>query len=274
MTLTVSAQDVDLVIDPEFGGRCVSWRVGGIELLVTEAASAVAYGMYPMAPWAGRLADDAVCFADSRWPMPVSHEGRALHGIVLDRPMKVIESTPDRVVLERALGDPWPWAGTVRVVWQVHPMGVDLHLEVSSDEQPFPAVAGWHPWFRRRLGVGDALIWTFPEEESWRLAERGSGHELTGRFVSVDASDGPFDDAFHVGSGRARIDWPHALTIDVQSSHDWFVVYDERPDAVCIEPQSGPPNGINEPALAPVTVVAPQAPLHLHTAWTITHGRS
>jgi aldose 1-epimerase len=42
------------------------------------------------------------------------------------------------------------------------------------------------------------------------------------------------------------------------------VVYDEQPEAVCVEPQSGPPNGLNT---AP-RLVTPIDPLEITTVWS------
>ena len=42
------------------------------------------------------------------------------------------------------------------------------------------------------------------------------------------------------------------------------MVYDEQPEAVCVEPQSGPPNGLNtHPRL-----VTPIDPLEITTTWS------
>lgn len=268
--LTIASGDVSVVIDESMGGRLVSWRVAGIELLAGVGTSPVAYGMYPMAPWAGRLDDDTITFQGSTTRMPVTHEGRALHGLMLDSAMTMVERSADRVSLACALSYPWPWAGGVQVTWQVHPTGLDAAIEVTSDRGTFPAVAGWHPWFRRDLGRGDLLQWSFPDEGDLLMAERGVAHALTGRLVTVRPGDGPFDDAFRVPSRRVRLAWPDVLMLEASSSHDWFVVYDHQPEAVCIEPQSGPPNGVNASALSPVHVVTPDTPLRMSTAWSIT----
>ena len=39
--------------------------------------------------------------------------------------------------------------------------------------------------------------------------------------------------------------WPEQLELKVTSRAEWVVVYDEQAEAVCVEPQSGPPNGLN-----------------------------
>lgn len=271
--LTIASGDVSVVIDESMGGRLTSWRVAGIELLAAEGTSPVAHGMYPMAPWAGRLLDDTITFQGSSTRMPVTHEGRALHGLVLDATMTIVERSDDRISLACALTDPWPWSGGVQITWQVHHARLDASIVVTSDQGTFPAVAGWHPWFRRDLGSGPSLQWSFPDEGDWLMAERGAAYALTGRLVTVRPDDGPFDDAFFVPSRRVRLAWPDVLTLEAVSSHDWFVVFDHRSAAVCIEPQSGPPNGVNASSLAPLHVVTPGHPLRMSTTWSITAAR-
>ncbi len=50
------------------------------------------------------------------------------------------------------------------------------------------------------------------------------------------------------------------------SREEWVVVYDEQAEAVCVEPQTGPPDGLNtHPRL-----VTPLEPLEASTTWTWT----
>ena len=59
--------------------------------------------------------------------------------------------------------------------------------------------------------------------------------------------------------------WPEQLELKVASRAEWVVVYDEQAEAVCVEPQSGPPNGLNtHPRL-----VTPIEPLEIATTWTL-----
>ncbi|MEU8252537.1 hypothetical protein, partial [Nonomuraea sp. NPDC048916] len=52
----------------------------------------------------------------------------------------------------------------------------------------------------------------------------------------------------------------------VKSRSEWVVIYDEQEEAVCVETQSGPPNGLNTlPRL-----VTPIDPLEIATTWSWT----
>jgi aldose 1-epimerase len=50
----------------------------------------------------------------------------------------------------------------------------------------------------------------------------------------------------------------------VTSRDEWVVVYDEQREAVCVEPQTGPPNGLNTMPRQ-VTLLEP---LEATTTWT------
>ena len=76
---------------------------------------------------------------------------------------------------------------------------------------------------------------------------------------------GPWDDCFGMPDGvDVTLTWPGVLELMITSPLRWVVVYDLPPDTVCVEPQSGPPNGLNtDPA-----VVAPGAPLAAEMSWS------
>jgi aldose 1-epimerase len=82
-----------------------------------------------------------------------------------------------------------------------------------------------------------------------------------GRMVQVPP--GPWDDCFAGVRWPMTITWPDVLTLRVSSDVDFAVVYDEREEAFCVEPQSGPPDGPNTtPAMVRV-----DAPLIASTRW-------
>ena len=56
---------------------------------------------------------------------------------------------------------------------------------------------------------------------------------------------GPWDDCFVGVKWPVRITWPGALALTITSDQDYMVVFDERREAFCVEPQSGPPDGPN-----------------------------
>ncbi|NED80259.1 aldose 1-epimerase, partial [Streptomyces sp. SID11233] len=99
-------------------------------------------------------------------------------------------------------------------------------------------------------------------QPAWQ-EERGADHLPTGR--RIDPLPGPWDDCFGMPDGvTVLLTWPGELELTVTSPEKWVVVYDEQDDWVCVEPQTGPPNGLNtQPRL-----ITPIEPLEASTTWS------
>jgi aldose 1-epimerase len=266
----LSVGDVEIRIDLDRGARATRWAVGACSLLAKHDTDLVNYGMYPMAPWAGRLRGNQTTVNGHLHEFPATYGPWAMHGTVLAQPADVVEFTAEpnvsRLVARVSNHPGWPWPTDVDITWELRERELRTTIEVVPGEDVLPTVVGWHPWFRRDLGVGGPLEWSLPATQ---MAERGDDHLPTGRLVDYDPSAGPFDDAFVVPTGRASIRWPGVLTVDVASSAGWFVVFDELPATVCLEPQSGPPNGLNDGIIAPVPTASPDSGHVLVTTWVM-----
>lgn len=270
----LSAPGMSVTLDLAAGGRAISWLIDGCEVLGARSGEPVEYGMYPMAPWAGRVRDNVLRHGGDTYPLAPSHGEWALHGTVLDAPAQLVISTSAgegaEAITIADLGPGWPWTGRLTSTWRLRADALTTVLTLETAGEAFPAVVGWHPWFNRQLGDGAAAQWSLPDP---LIAERMEAFRLSGKMAPVDLSSRSFDDAFLVEARAASIEWPGQLRIDLSSSHPWFVVFDELPDFICIEPQSGPPNGINDGLVAPVALVAPGQPLRLENEWRVTRGQ-
>ena len=120
--------------------------------------------------------------------------------------------------------------------WRSVPDGLSLRLAVRAAEA-MPVWIGIHPWFRRVLDDGRVLDYSFDAKQMYL---RGSDGIPTGELVPVPP--GPWDDCFS-GVSEARLNWGD-LGVVVTASSDIWVVFDERPEAVCVEPQTGPPDAV------------------------------
>jgi aldose 1-epimerase len=266
----LAAGDIEVDVDLAEGARAIRWSVAGIDLLAAHGSDPVEHGMYPMAPWAGRLRGNHVQWLGAQHDLPLSYDVWAIHGTVLRQPAVELDFTQDddrATLVARVTDHPgWPWATAVDIHWEVAPASVTTTVTVRALAESFPVVVGWHPWFRRSLGLGDPLEWTL---EATGQLEKGSDQLPTGRVLPFDPAAGPFDDAFIVPSGRATVCWPGALAIDIASDSGWYVVFDELPECVCIEPQSGPPDGLHAAYGSPVAIAAPDAPVTMVTTWSV-----
>ncbi len=193
--------------------------------------------------------------------MPLNAPPHAIHGTARDALWRTARKSSDEAVLTYDLTDPWPYPG--RVTQQVSLTGdaLTLTMSVETHGSSFPAQIGWHPWFLRNLGGEDVTIDFDP---AWQ-EERGEDHLPTGR--RIDPRPGPWDDCFGMPDGvDVTLTWPGQLKLKVTSREHWVVVYDEQREAVCVEPQTGPPDGLNtHPRL-----VTPLEPLEASTTWTWT----
>ncbi|MFJ6798351.1 aldose 1-epimerase [Streptomyces sp. NPDC091268] len=257
MSTQLSAGGAELTIDQENGCRIGSLRIDGTELL----RQGPKYGSFPMVPWCGRTRNGQFQDGATLHQLPVNHPPHAMHGFGRDAAWRRARATATEAVFTFELDDPWPYRGTVTQVFELGENALTLTMGVETYEDSFPAQAGWHPWFRRNLGLGGEDV-RIDFQAGWQ-EERGEDHLPTGK--RIDPRPGPWDDCFGMPDGvDVRLTWPGALEVDVTSRSEWVVVYDEEPQAVCVEPQSGPPNGLNTlPRL-----VTPVNPLEISTTWT------
>lgn len=235
ITLQSPHRIVTALVYPEFGARIGSLKVGDQEIFITQAKNGdpLSWGCYPMVPFAGRVRDATLYFAGEHYSLRQNMAPHAIHGTVFDRSWEVISSTSSTTVLETELGPEWPFNGIVQHRIEVTDKAIALQLTVSARE-PMPVQVGWHPWFVK------------PDSSSLRFAAmlpRDSAGISTEQ--RAPQPSGPVDDCF--------IDPEKPLTITIGNVHvqltsdcSHWVLYDMPAHATCIEPQSGPPNSIND----------------------------
>ncbi|WP_046777790.1 aldose epimerase [Streptomyces yangpuensis] len=255
MSTQLSAGGTEVTVDQENGCRIGSLRIDGTELL----RQGPRYGSFPMVPWCGRMKDGRFHNGATVHQMPLDHPPHALHGFGRDARWRPAGATATEAAFTYDLVDPWPTPGRVTQVVTLTEDSLTLTMGVETYGDSFPAQAGWHPWFLRNLGGQDVEISFDP---AWQ-EERGADHLPTGH--RIDPKPGPWDDCFGMPDGvDVTLTWPGALELRITSRSEWVVVYDQEDEAVCVEPQSGPPNGINT---AP-RLVTPVDPLEVSTTWT------
>ena len=242
-------------IYPEDGCRMTSLRVRGFELLRqwNPNRRAFQYGCFPMVPWVGRMRNGVLLVAGKEYSLPVNKPPHALHGMACFGAWQTLVADEATAEFEFSLGQPWPWAGRVRQRIALSEDALKTTLSISTDDEAFPAAAGWHPWFAK--WIGDAAdVATTPigaAEDQLQVAfaadwqeEPGSDELPTGRRIAV--RKGPWDDCFGFNDGvRASLRWPGKVGLDVTSPASRLVVFDKQADATCVNPMSGPPDGVN-----------------------------
>ncbi|GAC1586570.1 MAG: aldose 1-epimerase [Acidimicrobiales bacterium] len=253
-----------VLVDPAHGGRLASVSVAGLELLVDRTAAGgdpLGWGCYPMAPWAGRVRHGRFAFDGVGYRLALNLAPHAIHGTVLDAQWDVEATGTSHCRMACDLGPRWPFRGRVTQEVSVDPGGLHLSLQVWSDGGPMPASAGWHPWFVRDVVGGGALEVSLDAERRW---ERDTEGIPTG--IEVPAGSRPpfgWDDCFAGLVADPVLTWPGALELTLRSTCSDWVLFDAPSHAVCVEPQTGPPDALN---LGP-SVVTPGRPLTASFAW-------
>lgn len=247
--------DAELTVDPAHGCRISSLRIGDTELL----RQGEKYGCFPMVPWCGRTESGQFRSGGILHSLPLNAPPHAIHGTGRDTSWKVAREGEAEAAFYYDLAEPWPYPGRVTQTFELTEDSLTLRMGVEAHVDSFPAQAGWHPWFLRTIGGQDVRI---DFDAAWQ-EERGENHLPTGR--RIDPLPGPWDDCFGMPDGvDVKLTWPEQLELTVKSRDEWVVVYDEQDEAVCVEPQSGPPNGLNTTP----RLVTPIEPLEIATTWS------
>jgi aldose 1-epimerase len=240
---TLVAGSTTLRVDRARGGRLASFVVNGHEVLVQpergRPPDPFLWGCYPMAPFAGRTRGGRFRWGGKVHELPINHAGHAMHGTVFDQRWLIEQADATYLRLRRRLDPGWPFPGWAVQEMALYPQRLELRLEVHSADLPFPATAGWHPWFRRRLG-DVAVELDVPAERMWRRDAEGIPDGTL-----IEPPPGPWDYCFTALVGPVELHWPGVLRLYVESDCEHVVVYDEPAEAVCVEPQSAPPDAHN-----------------------------
>ena len=252
--LRLSAPGVAVVIDLVAGGRVASLMIEGRELLKTQGDGPIAWGSFPMAPFAGRVRGAVFTFAGETHRLPGRMPPHAIHGTVLDRRWRVVG---DREIATE-LGTDWPFAGRVIQRFELGSDHLTCRLELHADE-PMPASIGWHPWFVRRPD-DDAGSVDLEFDAGAMYVRDGDGIATT-RLIAP--TPGPWDDCFTDLRRPPVLRWPDFLELTVESDCPDWVIYTIPEDALCVEPQTAPPDALNTDP----TVVLPGRPLVVEMTW-------
>jgi aldose 1-epimerase len=236
--ITLGDERLQVGVAPDEGGRVAQITIGGTALLVGKAQahepSPLAWGCYPMVPWAGRIRHGRFRFEGVDYQLPINFGDHAIHGVGFDEPWTVTRRDADLIELELALplDSRWPFGGIARQRIRGDGTTVRFELSAVAVDQAMPAAVGWHPWFRK------------PERLDFRpLAMYRRDDEYIAVDKLVDVPPGPWDDCF-------VNDAPVHLTIGgidlrLESNCREWVVYDMPAHGTCIEPQSAPPDAFN-----------------------------
>lgn len=236
--LELTAGSVNAVFSARHGGRLARLRVDDLDLLVGAESDPMRWGSYPMAPWAGRVRHGRFTFRGVEHRLPITLGPHAIHGTAYALPWRIVDG-----VLALELGPPWPFPArlTQHAVLTDSSLIITMRLAADVDQ---PAMLGWHPWFRRRLGPdhGAAAPELQLDVEPERMFEMGEEMIPTGAMVAPSAP--PWDNCF-VLRHPPVLRWPGQLEVTLRSDCPYWTVFTEPDHALCVEPQTDAPDAFN-----------------------------
>jgi len=263
MIVELNSSDNKLIIDTTLGGRATQFYISGLQILGPSGDHPLIGGWYLMAPWAGRISNNEIRYKNKNYKQDINFQNFAIHGTAAFSEGQITHQNDFSVEITHQTDKNWPVLATIKQKWKLTNNFLETSAQISCESGEFPAQLGWHPWFKRQLAKGkparfgiEAISQYVKDENLFTLNET--------KPIAIP----PFDDAFDVPSGKGFIEWPEALRLDFQGNVQTFVIYDEPADVFCIEPQTGPPDAINQ---NPV-LVSPGKPLKASVKWEISRS--
>jgi aldose 1-epimerase len=251
------------LIDLEHGGRLASLVVEGWELLPREGRDVWHWGNFVIAPWTGRMRHGRFSHDGREYRFPLTAPPHAMHGLVVDQPWRLV--SPGVVAID--LQEPWPWRGRVVHSMRLEEDRFESRLELEAFE-PMPAAIGWHPWFLSHLSGpdGQSMGPVELDVEPGRMYANDEGDIPGGELVPP--APHPWDYCFIELAAPPRLRWRGAggasLELTVESDCPCWVLYDQEPQAIAVEPWTAPPDSLNLPS---PTIVTPGSPLVANMTW-------
>jgi aldose 1-epimerase len=258
--LQLKAGELSLGLVPEIGGSVAHFRVGKTDLmrpLSPEDAAArnvLGVAMFPMVPYANRIAGNAFEFGGRTWVFAPNNppERFNVHGTGWQLPWRA-EQRPEGVLLSLehiAPSEPYSYAAAQLFALSAESLRVTMSL-TNRGSVAMPFGFGLHPWFTRdpdvRLKFAAAHFYMEGPQgiATERLAtppelDFASGRSLPGTWRNNDY--GGWD-------GMAEIRFPSRgwglrITADPLFGHLMLYADPARP-YFCLEPQSNAPCAFN-----------------------------
>lgn len=272
MAIELNAGEDRVVVDEATGGRIASLIAGGRERLVEPDGDPFLWGVYPMVPWAGRVANARL--TDPDLELEANHGPHAIHGVTYDIPWEVDHCAGNAVELLCKLPTArWPLGGVAAQRITLSHGRLELEIQVQAGDRGMPVAVGWHPWFRRpargdiavRVDSGSVL------EVTKDLIPTG---EVVGVGRKVDLRGGPklgrrrLDHVYVDVTEPATVRWPD-LVLTIELPHKASTVVVHTPErGVCVEPQTAWPDPFARPERSGVAHLRPHEIFNAITRWT------
>jgi aldose 1-epimerase len=233
----IDGDEISLEIDTDQGARVSSLQFRGYECVLPFRGQIMTWGWYAMAPWAGRIKNGIVKDSSGKnYQLPTNlAPPHAIHGFTLTHSWQELGTG------YFGIDFPEPYEGArLEQRFEILDNALRWTLEYESGDCDLPFWIGFHPWFPRELARGGQAEIEF---SAGKMYERGSDCVPNGKLITP--TRGPWDDAFMDVRGTPTVYWEDAISIKIESDAPCWVVYDQDPEGVCVEPQTAPPDAQN-----------------------------
>ena len=233
----IDGDEISLEIDIDQGARVSSLQFRGYECVLPFRGQVMTWGWYAMAPWAGRIKNGIVKDSSGKsYQLPTNlAPPHAIHGFTLTHSWQELGTG------YFGMDFPEPYEGAkLEQRFEILDNALRWTLEYESGDCDLPFWIGFHPWFPRELARGGQVEIEF---SAGKMYERGSDYLPNGKLITP--TSGPWDDAFTDVRGTPTVYWEDAISIKIESDAPCWVVYDQDPEGVCVEPQTAPPDAQN-----------------------------
>ena len=253
--INLKSGDWKASILPDFGGNLASLSFRGENLLrlpkkeEERSETPFLYGSPLLLP-PNRTRDGIFCFRGVQYELPVNEKEKNnhLHGLFYNAPFSIISETKERCILcHQNRGNRYPFRFTILLTYLLSGEGLKLEAKVQNDDdRAMPVVLGFHTTFV------EPSICAVPIERRWERDER---FLPTGRMLPLDTFEEKLKTGCRIGKKKLAGYYTcvgHQVKVGsflmtTSDAFNQFVLFNGGGNQgyVCIEPQTGPVNGLN-----------------------------
>lgn len=238
----------------------------------------ITYASAILFPFTNRLKDGAYTYDDKNYILNLNskEEKCAIHGLVYNKQFEIIskKNTDDYACLKIGYNETketkgFPFKYTLQLTYTLTQNTLSLSVDIkNNDEKSFPFSVGWHPYFHSSDLYNSSLSF----ESNKKLVLDDNMIPVSVRDVAlrkkVQIKDQPFDDCYILKSKSFDFKTPdYHITLNTSSNEFFLQVYTpNNPNAIAIEPKTGPSNSFNNKL--GLSVLKPNESYNVR--WTIT----
>lgn len=208
-------------------------------------------------PFANRIKDGKYAFAgkDFQFPINVTEENNALHGLVFDKTFNLIESDKDekfaKIVLEyeedkQSTG--FPFTYKLQLIYTFMEDKMDLEMKIkNTSSSSFPFTVGWHPYFCTS-NLDDSNL-KFSAKKQMLLDNRNItiDSKTIDSSISIDIENNQFDDCWELKTDEVIFTTPdYKLIFNATGNNNFLQVYTPpKKNTIAIEQTTGVSDSFN-----------------------------